>query len=85
MQVSTGSEQNLSVSCLDRLPLAFADNFQSQASGPGLFPNAENILITDSTIVVVCLSCGLYKQLMTVHILSARMSILPPPILGKGI
>ena len=85
MQVSTGSEQNLSVSCLDCLPLAIADNFQSQASGSCLFPNAQNIYIADSTIAVVCLSCELYKQLMIVHILSARMSILPPPILGKGI
>ena len=83
VQISRESEQNLSVSYLYCLPLAFADNHQIQDPGSGLFPNAQNILITDS--IIVSLSCKLYKQLIIVHILSARISILLPLILQKGI
>ena len=61
MQVPTESEQNLSVSCLSRLPLAFADNHQNQDSGSNLLANAQNVLITGGTFIVVSLSCGLYK------------------------
>jgi hypothetical protein len=61
MQVEE-SGQNLSVSCFNRghLPLAFADqkNRQIQDSGSGLFANAENILITDGTFVVVSFLVG---------------------------
>jgi hypothetical protein len=82
MQVSTESEQNLSVSSLNRLPLAFTDNHQIQNySGSGLVVNARNILITGSTFIV-SLPCELYKHLMIVHILSAR-TIICLPILGK--
>ena len=62
MQVSTESEKNLSVSCLNRLPLAFANNYQIQDFGSGLFSNVQNILITGG--IFVRLSCGLYKQLI---------------------
>ena len=91
MPVSRESEQNLPVSLLNCLPSAFADNCQIQDSGSALFPNAQNIIINDSTIVVVSLSCVLYKRLATttiiiVHISSVRpMSVIYPPILGKGI
>ena len=61
MQVSK-SEQNLSVSYLNSLPLAFADNRQIQDSGAALFANARNALITGSTSRV-SLSCG-YKQFL---------------------
>ena len=56
------SEQNLSVSSLNRLRLAFADNRQIQNSGLGVFANAQNVLITGGTFV--SLSCGLYTQLI---------------------
>ena len=82
MQVSTELEQNPSVSCLDHLPLAFPDYHQIQVSGSGLFPNAQNILITGG--IIVSLSCGLYRQLVIVHILSSR-TIFNLPILKKGI
>ena len=59
-EVSSESEQDLSVSCLNRLPLGFADNSQIQDSSSGLFGNPQNVLITGGTIVVVSLSCGLY-------------------------
>ena len=81
MQVSTESEQTFSVSYLNYLPLVFTDRFQD--SGSGLFANAQNILITGGTFIVG-LFCSLYKQLMTVHILSAR-TIIYLPILEKGI
>ena len=58
MQVSTESEQNLSVSCLNRLPLVFTDNCWNQGSGSGFFANAQNIVINDGTFVVVSLSCA---------------------------
>jgi hypothetical protein len=43
-QVSTESEQNLSVSYLNRFPFAFADNLSRriQNSGSVLFANASN-------------------------------------------
>ena len=72
IQVSMESEQNLSVSCLNLLLLVFADNLQNQESGAGLFGNAQNVLITGGTFVVVSISCELYKQLIIVHILSTR-------------
>ena len=56
-QVSTESEQNISVSCLIHMLLAFADDCQIQDSGSGFFANAQNILITGGTFVV-SLSCG---------------------------
>ena len=60
-------------------------NFQIQDSGSGLFANSQNVLITGGTFVVtVSLSYG-YKQLIIIHILSARMSIFSPPVLEKGI
>jgi hypothetical protein len=83
MRASTESEQNLSVSCLNCLPLAFTENCQIQdsGSGQGLFVNAENVLITGG--IFVSLSCVLYKQLITIHILSARTtSYLPIPEKG---
>ena len=67
MQLSRESELNLSVSCLNCLPFAFADIHQIQDPGSGLFANAQSILITGGTFV--SLSCGLYKQLIIVHIL----------------
>ena len=72
MQISTEPEQN--VSCLNRLPLVFADNCQVQNSGLGLLANAQNILITGGTIVVVSFFCELYNQLITVYILSEQYS-----------
>ena len=57
MQVSTELEQNLSVSCLNRLPLAFADNRQIQDPGSGFFGNAQYILITGGTFVVSLSYC----------------------------
>ena len=71
MQVPRESEQDLSVSYLNCLPLAFADNFQIRDSGSGFFANAQNVLVTGGTFVV-SLSYGLYKLLEIVHILSAR-------------
>ena len=67
--ISQELEQYLSVSCLNHLPVAFVDNSQIQDSGSGLFANAQNVLITGGTFIVVCLSCLLYKQLIIVHIL----------------
>ena len=85
--IRLGSSRTKSLcECWNYLPLAFADNRQIQDSGSGLFAYARNTLITGGTFVV-SLSCGpgLYKQLIIVHISSARtMSIFPPPILGKG-
>ena len=83
MQVSE-SERNLSVSCLKCLSSTFADNLQIQDSGLSLFANPQNLLITGGTFSVVSLYWGLYKQLIIVHILSAR-TISSLPILGKGI
>ena len=57
-QTSTESEQNFSVSCLNRMLLAFTDDCSIQDSGSGFFANAQNILITGGTFVV-SLSCGL--------------------------
>ena len=51
IQASMGLERNLSVSCLQHLFLAFVDDLQTQDSGLGLFPNAQNILITGGTFV----------------------------------
>lgn len=55
VQVYTELEQNLSVSNLNCLPFAFADNGEIQdsesARGKGLFANARNILITGGTFV----------------------------------
>ena len=62
MQVSRESERNLSVSFLNSLLLAFADNCQNQGSGLGLFGNPQNLLITDGTFIVVSLSCGLMNN-----------------------
>ena len=85
MQVSRESEQNSSVSCLNHLPLAFADNCQIQDSGSALFANNQNVLITGGTFVaVVSLSCRLYSQLKIVHILFARTIIFHLPM-QKGI
>ena len=75
------TEQNLSVSCLNCLHLDFADNYQIQDPGSGLFANPRNILMTGE--VFVCLLCWLYKPLIIVHILSARTVHLP--ILENGI
>jgi hypothetical protein len=61
MQVSTESEQDRSVSCLNCfLPMTFADNCQIQHSGSGFFPNAQNTLITGGNFVVS--PCALYKR-----------------------
>ena len=84
MQEPRESEQDTSVSCLNCLPLAFADNHQIRDSGSGFFANAQNILITGGTFVVVSLSYGLYKPLKIVHILSSR-TIFYLPTLVKGI
>ena len=84
LHVSAGeSKQDLSVSCLNCLPLAFDDNCRIQESGSGLLANSRNTVITGG-IFVVSLSCGVYKQLIIIHILSTRTTS-PPPILGKGI
>ena len=60
--ISRELEQNLSVSCLNRLRLAFADNRQIRDSGSGLFANAQNVLITGG--IFVSLSCRLYTQII---------------------
>ena len=75
--------EDLSVSCLNCLPLAFADNRQIRDSGSGFFANAQNVLITGGTFVV-SLSYGLHKPLKIVHILSAR-TIFYLPTLVKGV
>ena len=73
MQVPRKSEQNFSVSCLNCLPLTLCvENCQIRDSGSGLLANSENVLITNSTFVIVSLPRGLYNQLIIVHILSAR-------------
>ena len=61
MQVSTKSDQNLSVSCLNHLPQEFADICQIQDSGSGFFVNARNTIITGGNFVV-SLSCMLYNN-----------------------
>ena len=68
MQVFAESEQNVSVSCLNHLPLSFADNRQIQDTGMGLLANPQNMLITGGTFVLVNPSCGLYKQLIILHL-----------------
>ena len=83
MQVPRESEQDLFVSCLNCLPLAFADNHQIRDSGLGFFANAQNVLITGGTFVVR-LSYGLSKPLKIVHILSTR-TIFYLPTLVKGV
>ena len=76
MQVFTESEQKPSVSCLHRLPSAFVNNCQIKDSGSGFFMNATNTLITGGTFV--SLSCGLYKQLLIVHLICQNnVNILP--------
>ena len=61
MQVPRELEQDLSVSCLNCLPLAFADNCQIRDSDSGFFADAQNVLITGGTFVVVslmgCINC----------------------------
>ena len=57
-QVSTESEQNISVSYLNHMLLDFTNDRQIQDSGAGFFANAQNTLITGGTFVV-SLSCGL--------------------------
>jgi hypothetical protein len=53
IQVSRESEQNLSVSCFNRLPLHSDDKCRIQDSGcPGLLANSRNTLITGGTFVV---------------------------------
>ena len=79
MEVSRESEQIFSVSYLNCLPLAFADNHQIQDSSSGLFANAQNVLITGGTFVV-SLSCGLFKQIIIAQI--RTIFYLPT---GKGI
>ena len=44
-------EQNLSVSCYRRFPLAFANNCQIQDSGSGLLASAPNTLITGVSLL----------------------------------
>jgi hypothetical protein len=54
MQANLGStelERNPSVNCLHSVFSAFADDQQAQQPVSGLFPNAQNILITGSTFV----------------------------------
>ena len=85
MQASRESEQDLSVSCLSCFLLAFADNCQIQDSGLGLLANAQNVLVTGSTInniVVVSLSCGPFKQLIIIYIRAIILHLLIP---GTGI
>ena len=82
MQVFRESEQNISVSCLNHLPLAFADNRHIQDSGLGPISKAQNVLITGG--VIVSFFCGLYQQLIIV--LSSRTtSIIFYPPIQKGI
>ena len=57
-QASTESEENISVSCLNDILLAFTYDRQVQDSGSGFFANAQNILITGGTFVV-SFSCRL--------------------------
>ena len=81
MQVSRESEQHFSVSWVIHFPLALLTIEKKKDSGSGIFANAQNVLITGGTIVVVSLSCGPYKQLIYVYI----STIFYLPILGKGI
>ena len=64
---------------LQLFTLDFVENCQIWDSGSGLLGNPQNVLITDSTIVV-SLSCGLckncVKKLTIVHILSVQNNIL---------
>ena len=82
MQAATGLERNPSVSCLQRLFLAFVDDLQTRNSGSGLFPNAQNIYINDSTIVSH--SCRLHKSSIIIHIAFTRSAVFTLPILAKG-
>ena len=47
------SEQNLSVSCLNHMLLAFTDDHKIQDSGSSFCVNAQNTLIADGTFQVV--------------------------------
>jgi hypothetical protein len=52
MQAATELEEDPSVSCLHHLFSAFVDDdLQIQASGSGMFANAQNIVITSGTFV----------------------------------
>ena len=66
-QVSTESEQNLSVSCLNHMLLAFTDDRQIQDSGSGFFANAQNILIADGTFQVVVSLSFLWAVVRTIN------------------
>jgi hypothetical protein len=60
MQANFGSselEQNSSVNCFHTIFSAFADDQQAQQPVSGLFPNAQNILITGGTFVSLSRSC----------------------------
>ena len=56
--VQANAEQNPSVSHRYQYVVAVTDDRQSQQSMPGIFANAQNILITGGTFIVgLCCSC----------------------------
>jgi hypothetical protein len=79
MQTDTELERNPSVSCLHHLFLAFVDDLQTQDSGLGLFPNAQNILINGGTFVSH--SCRLHKSSIIIHVVFTRLAVFT---LAKG-
>ena len=62
-QVSAAESEDLHVSCLNRLTLAFDDYRWIQDSGLGLLANSRNTLITGGIFVVSFFFCELYKQI----------------------
>ena len=77
MQVTTELGQNLSVSCVRYLFSAFPDDCQTQGCGSGLFPNAQNMLITGGTFVV-SFPLQLIRNNCTYLIYQYNAHILPP-------
>ena len=79
MRVPRKIEQNLSVSCLNRLPLTLCvENCQIRDYGSCLLANTENVLITNGTfIVLVSLSCGLYKKQLIIDNHICQNNIVP--------
>ena len=80
----TELERNPSVSCLRHLFSDFVDDLlqTSQDSGSGLFANAQNILITGSTLVSH--SRRLHKFNLIIHVVFSRSPMSTISILAKG-
>ena len=82
LQATTELERNSSVSCLHRLFSAFVHDPQNQDSGLGLFANAQNILISGSTIVSYARK--LHKTGIFILVVFTRSTMFTLSILVKG-